>query len=90
MADHEFLFALDLPAAGAANDAMLRDLVPRLLGYVGCDQEVLSELIDALRRGADVAAGRRCDVQFRARDGELRITIAVGGQPLCQIFRPIP
>ncbi len=90
MADHEFLFALDLPAAGVASDAMLLDLVPKLLGYVGCETEVLPELVDALGRAAATDGSRRCDVQFSLRHGELNITVAVGKRALWHISRPVP
>jgi hypothetical protein len=89
VAGHEFLFALDLPAGGDS-DAMLQDLAARLLGHVGCGPDVLGELFAALRTLRDgSAAGRRCDLQFRAHDGELSITVDVGSERLCQISRPI-
>jgi hypothetical protein len=78
VAAHEFLFALDLPVAGETSDAMLRELVPKLLDHLGCGPEVVAELLDALRAAATTLPARRCDVQFRVNAGELNITVAAG------------
>jgi hypothetical protein len=88
---HEFLFAVDLPAPGAASDAMLADLLPRVLGHIGCGPDVLAELMDAVRRAAVETADHngRCDVQLRAVHNEVSISVTAGGR-VWRTSRAIP
>ena len=83
MADHDFLFALDL-SDEPHFDRMLQDLSRVVLRYLGFDagmvDAVTADVRTALANG--VADGRaRCDVRFRAGGGTLQIRVVfVGGQ----------
>ena len=92
MADHDFLFALDL-SDEPHFDRMLQELSRVVLRYVGFDaasaDAVTRDVRTALASGA--AEGReRCDVRFRAGDGSLRISVAFAGGRSWETARVLP
>ena len=92
MPDQDFLFALDM-SGEPPYDGMLSELARAVLGHVGC----ASPAIDALARQVGAAlteraanGTRRCEVRFRARDGELEIIVAGAGRPDWRTTCPLP
>jgi hypothetical protein len=92
VADHEFVFALQL-SDEPHFDAMLADVARTLLVYVGFGAADLDELRAVIRTAlkASAPAGEpRCDVSFRAHSGRLQITIAYAGGAEWRTSRPLP
>jgi hypothetical protein len=90
--DPEFFFAVDV-ADEPEFGHMLGELVAVVLNHAGYTEGTIEELTDVLRGVlADGAStgGRRCDVQFRARDGELEIVVARAGAAEWRTTRPLP
>jgi hypothetical protein len=90
--DQEFLFALDM-SGEPPFDRMLAELTRTVLGYVGCASPAIDALTGQLGAAlAEHAANgrRRCEVRFRARDGELEIIVAGGGRPDWRTTWPLP
>ena len=92
MADHEFLFALEM-SDDADLSRMLGELCTAVLGHVGYGAPAVAELTDALssavaQGGAEGA--RRCDVRFVAHGGELQIVVACAGGAEWRTSRPLP
>ena len=89
MSVHEFAFTLRL-SDRAQDDAMLIDVVRRVLGQMGYRDQAIDELVevvgDACRAGSDHAP---CAIRFLARAGELHIAVTVGAREW-QTTRPLP
>jgi hypothetical protein len=91
VAASEFFFALEFSSQGVS-PALLSELTSRVLAHLGSSAEALPELTEALSRAvsAGAAAGeRRCDVQFRVRDGKLDVLVCSNGGRIWQSSRPI-
>ena len=72
---------------------MLGELCTAVLGHVGYGAPAIAELTRAVsgalpRDGA--TSGRRCDVRFVARGGELQIVVACPGAAEWRTTRPLP
>jgi hypothetical protein len=81
MAPHEFFFALELSSQGAP-PALVEDLAASVFRHVGCAQQEVEGLSAAVEQAVEpgTAAGvRRCDVQFRARNGKLEVLVSSNG-----------
>jgi hypothetical protein len=91
VADHQFYFALELSSQGAPA-SLLDDLAARVLEHVGCSRDEAPGLAEALDKAvAKNAHGeRRCDVQFRAHNGQFEILVSSNGGRIWQISRAIP
>jgi hypothetical protein len=90
--DHEFLFALEL-SDEPHFEAMLQDLTSAVLSHVGYAPPAVEELGAVMRKAlaAGQVSGRtRCDVRFRARSGELQISVAYEGGAEWRTTRPLP
>jgi hypothetical protein len=92
VADHEFLFALDISDDADAG-LMLGALCTAVLGHVGYAAPAVAELTRALADA--VAQGgargtRRCDVRFVAHGGHLQIVVACAGAAEWRTSRPLP
>jgi hypothetical protein len=90
--DQEFLFALDL-SGGPPFDLMLAELTRCVLGHVGYHSSAIDALAGQLgaaltERSAN--GGRRCEVRFAARAGELEIVVAAAGRPDWRTTWPLP
>ena len=92
MSDHDFLFALDV-SDEAHFDAMLAELTGTVLTFVGFPppavEDLRQELRQALRAGPSNGS-RRCDVRFRAHEGELVVTVAYAGGAEWRATRALP
>jgi hypothetical protein len=78
----EFLFALEL-SDPAACDSMVDEVAASVLKHAGLSAADSEEALTALRAAlADAAhsGAPRCDVQFRAQAGELRIGVSAAGR----------
>ncbi len=92
MSDHEFVFALEL-SDEPRFERMLVDLTWAVLSHVGYPAPAAKELHGVLRNAlkSGHASGRtHCDVCFRARSGELHISVAYEGGAEWQTSRPLP
>ena len=92
MSDHEFLFALDL-SDEPKFDTMLGDLTGTVLKYVGYEPPAIDELRRAIAHALSAGASngqRRCDVRFRAQQGQLVISVAYDGHDEWRTTRPLP
>jgi predicted Zn-dependent peptidase len=92
VSDHDFLFALDL-SDEPHFDTMLGELADTVLKYVGYQPAAVEELRGAIRQAlssGNVNGQGRCDVRFRARAGELVITVAYPGRDEWRTTRPLP
>jgi hypothetical protein len=92
VADHDFLFALEL-SDEPHFDGMLAELTAAVLTHVGYAPPAIEELRGVLR--AALAAGQsngstHCDVRFRAWSGELQISVAYAGGAEWRATRPLP
>ena len=92
MADHDFLFALDL-SDEPHFDRMLQELARVVLRHFGYEaavvETVTKDVQAALAAGAADASGR-CDVRFRASSGALRISVAFAGGRTWEMARELP
>jgi hypothetical protein len=92
VADHEFLFALEI-SDDADSGRMLGDLCTAVLGHVGYAAPAVAELTSALS-GALAQGGaqgaRRCGIRFVAHDGQLQIAVACAGSAEWRTSRPLP
>ncbi len=92
MADHEFVFALQL-SDEPHFDAMLAEVARTLLVHVGFNAAALDELRTVIRAALKSSApvGQpRCDVNFHAHSGQLQITIVYAGGAEWRTSRPLP
>jgi hypothetical protein len=91
VAAHQFYFALEVSSQGA-EASLLEDLAAHVLEHVGCTHNDVPGLNGALE--AAVAKGAfgqsRCDVQFRAQNGELEILVSSNGGRVFQTSRTLP
>lgn len=82
MSVHEFLFALEL-SDPARCDQMMDEVAATVFKHAGLSPadagEALASLRSALANAAE-AGSERCDVQFRAHAGELRIAVSAAGR----------
>jgi len=92
VADHDFLFALEL-SDEAHFDRMIGHLTGAVLAYVGyaptAVEDITARLRGALASGAS-AGHRRCDVRFRAHGGQLEILVSCQGSAEWRTTRPLP
>jgi hypothetical protein len=88
----EFFFALEFSSQGVSA-ALLAELASRVLTHLGSSPDAVPELRSALDQAVaaagSVAGERRCDVQFRAREGTLDILVSSNGGRIWQTSRPI-
>jgi hypothetical protein len=89
--EHDFVFALEIDAADSGR--VLSELCRAVLGHVGYGASAIAELTRAVsgalpQEGA--TGGRRCDVRFVARGGELQIVVACAGAGEWRTTRPLP
>jgi hypothetical protein len=92
VADHEFMFALDLPDR-ALFDEMVDDVARNVLGHVGYGCDVAGDLVGLLRAALTQSGARgprHCRVQFSAHAGELQIVVSDGGGRRWRTRRPLP
>jgi hypothetical protein len=92
VADHEFVFALELSDEPYFDD-MLTDVTGAVLAYVGYRGAAREELRRVLHRAlaAGASSGHpRCDVRFRAHSGELHISVVYAGGDEWRTTRPLP
>jgi hypothetical protein len=92
VAGHEFVFALEL-SDEPPFDTMLSDLAVIVLAHLGYSRAAADELRHvvggALRAGA-ANGKRRCDIRFRAHDGELEIVVSYPDGARWRTARPLP
>jgi len=72
---------------------MLSELCRAVLGHVGYGAPAIKELTQALSGALPqdgAKSGRRCDVRFVARGGELQIVVACTGAAEWRTTRPLP
>ena len=92
MADHDFVFALEI-SDDAETGGMLKEVCTAVLGHVGYPASDVAELTASLAAVVSPAAGggaHRCGVRFGARGGELQIVVTRAGRPDWRTTRPIP
>jgi hypothetical protein len=86
--DQDFLFSLRLSDDGHLAE-MLGDLTASVLRHVGVTPGEMADLGGQLRAG--IAQGREggaeYDVQFRAHNGEIDITVSRGNRPVFRTSR---
>src|SRR4029078_12038701 len=77
MGSHDFFFALEFSSQGAPA-SLVEDLAANVFRHVGAAPEhaegLTQALQDATARGA-IGGDRRCDIQFRARNGMLEVLV---------------
>lgn len=81
MGSHDFYFALEFSSQGAPA-ALVEDLASNVFRHVGCSPDHVEGLSDALKRASEDDGSeneRRCDVQFRARNGMLEVLVSSNG-----------
>lgn len=80
MVPHDFYFALECSSHGTPS-ALLEDLAEHVFKHVGCSTEHVEALSGALERAFAPREGGhgRCDIQFRAREGELEVLVSSDG-----------
>lgn len=92
MGSHDFFFALEFSSQGASA-SLVEDLAANVFRHVGCAADHVEGLSDALSKAAERPTGggeRRCDVQFRARDGALEVLVTSNGGRIWQTEILIP
>jgi hypothetical protein len=90
--DQEFLFALDM-SGGPPFERMLADLTRCVLGHVGYHSSAIDALTGQLGAALSewaASGGRRCEVRFLARAGELEVVVAAAGRPDWRAAWPLP
>ena len=88
----DFFFALEFSSQGAPA-SLVEDLAANVFRHVGCAPEHAEGLSEALEHAAETGAlggDRRCDVQFRARNGTLEVLVSSNGGRLWQTEILIP
>jgi hypothetical protein len=89
--EHDFVFALEIDAAETGR--VLGALCTAVLGHVGYGAPAIAELTQAVSGALPqdgATTGRRCDVRFVARGGELQIVVACPGAAEWRTRRPLP
>jgi hypothetical protein len=92
MGSHDFFFALEFSSQGAPV-SLVEDLAANVFRHVGCAPEHAEELTEALETAAEngsIGGDRRCDVQFRARNGTLEVLVSSNGGRVWQTEILIP
>jgi hypothetical protein len=92
VADHEFMFALDL-SDQAPFDEMLDDVAGSVLRHVGYGGEMTGDLVALLRAALShrrAPGPQQCRVQFTAHAGELDIVVSGVGGFEWRTTRPLP
>jgi hypothetical protein len=92
VAPHDFYFALEFSSQGAPA-SLVEELAAQVFRYVGASMDAVTGLDEAFEQAAaaEPSAGqRRCDVQFRARDGMLEILVTSNGGRIWQHAVVIP
>jgi hypothetical protein len=84
----DFFFALEVSSQGVPA-ALIEDLAEHVFTYVHCAATQVEGLSDALARAAGTGASR-CDVQFRAKGGELDVLVTSNGGRIWQTSIQIP
>jgi hypothetical protein len=78
MGSHDFFFALEFSSQGAPA-SLVEDLAANVFRHVGAAPEHAEGLTQALKeataKGA-IGGDRRCDIQFRARNGMLEVLVS--------------
>jgi hypothetical protein len=90
--NREFIFALEL-SDEPHFEAMLTDLTQAVLAHVGYQAAAIEELRGVVREAlasGTAGRGRRCDLRFRVRAGELEITVSCADAPEWQTCRALP
>lgn len=92
MASHDFFFALEFSSQGAPA-SLVEDLAANVFRHVGAAAEhaegLTQALQDATAKGA-IGADRRCDIQFRARNGMLEVLVTSNAGRIWQTEILIP
>ena len=91
MSEHDFVFALEIDAADSGR--MLIEVCTAVLGHVGLGAPAIKELTQALSGALPqdgAKGGRRCDIRFVARGGELQIVVACAGAAEWRATRALP
>src|SRR6476469_2171510 len=92
MASHDFFFALEFSSQGAPA-SLVEDLAANVFRHVGAAPEhaegLTQALQDATARGA-IGGDRRCDIQFRARNGMLEVLVTSNAGRIWQTEILIP
>ena len=81
MGAHDFFFAIEFSSQGAPA-SLVEDLAANVFRHVGCAPEHVEGLSNALATALEKTPGggeRRCDVQFRARNGTLEVLVISNG-----------
>jgi hypothetical protein len=89
---HEFLFAMQL-SDEPHFDSMVIELARAVLLYVGYQAPAIDELGDVLSRAIAKGASnghRRCEVRFRAHEGEMQIVVSYAGGGEWRTTRALP
>jgi hypothetical protein len=92
MGSHDFFFALEFSSQGAPV-SLVEDLAANVFRHVGCAPEHAEGLSEALEEAAQkgvIGGDRRCDVQFRARNGTLEVLVSSNGGRVWQTEILIP
>ena len=92
MASHDFFFALEFSSQGAPA-SLVEDLAANVFRHVGAAPEHAEELTQALQEATAKGAldgERRCDIQFRARNGMLEVLISANAGRIWQTEILIP
>ena len=91
MAAHDFYFALEFSSQGAPA-SLIEDLAGHVFKYVHCAESHVEGLSGALERATAPSANGpgRCDVQFRAQNGELEVLVSSNGGRIWQTSIQIP
>jgi hypothetical protein len=92
MGSHDFFFALECSSQGAPA-SLVEDLAANVFRHVGCATEHAEGLSEALEQAVEKGAldgDRRCDVQFRARNGMLEVLVSANGGRIWQTEILIP
>ncbi len=92
MASTEFFFALEFSSQGAPA-SLVEDLATHVFKYVGCPNEEVNGLTNALEQAVEKGEAhghRRCDVQFRAANGALEVLVTSNGGRVWQKSLTIP
>jgi hypothetical protein len=87
----DFFFTLEF-SSQAAPASLIEDLAASVFKYVHCAEENVEGMSEALERAtaSGPSGAGRCDVQFRARGGELEVLISSNGGRVWQKSILIP